>query len=1323
MRSILDELEGVSRSAAGKKSLVFESIVNGTAVKGMYETGYDGAKSVVNSGYAFEREGIDSVVSRGSLSKVGKWSFRDELQQRLVRQARRLPYEVPAFYAADKLVTKPLFGGAEEETGPKKKWYDPTRGVDLAKDLAKTTLFQMGGFMLPGAAAGAAKASSINFFKTAEQRIQDTVERGAASTVNKVQEQIFRRGLNLKGALQEVGHELASVFDKSIKFGERSSGALASGFLAASGTETNPVGTLYRQRHGATTAPVTTASRLRSGTNLARDIFKGNNVGIKDTQDYLGLIPGYNAVKQGLIHGYKQYKNLGYAQEIIDTENLGTRFNIIKDDIRRVNKLSANSSDAPVNEIIRKSIDNIQLRRTSPLNRLVQNYNKQTSKSNLGFLLHQKEYKNRLAESLSKDHGMDKDTANFFADSLDINKRVIQKSKGEDLFVHPVNRISIGDQPLQNGETFFQDIIDRFNSSKVAAGKKLTITGDDLYKSVRSTDQQFIKNPILGEELTSVSALQNSITTAFQDSASTSVLSPRKLFRGNFLQKSFAEADGLEAQKTLTTKAANILGIDTSGSQDVVFNQLRLRGIDPNNPAQLRAYLINNNAMTEGAKGGISGFFGFSGLSLDDFLDKEKQVAARLTNSLGAKDAKNATENLIVGKKADLVRALGVGALERQGQTLSDVKGYYNVGGNIINFNPIKTGAKKALEIIGTETKIPVININPLQMFGLKDFIGMSKAEGFQLTSGSAMHPFLGGTKADFYTWHSTGGFLGTKGKLYAHSAGSVDALKGTYRPIPVNSSGMIATTAELAAGKRVAQTSTATSFLGKVKEKLDYDTEQENSLFRFFGRLVNRQADINNEAVMAKTLSAELDTPFTIGGVGKSRQLVLRQDSKSGAYNLFDFESDKLVASHSQLMESFTRFANTTTNFGTGRKVARHLLENTDIANGLYKMPTSFKSRFQFHNAIMDVNDIVGVRNLNEIFEKDLTGLYEAAGTDKAAQQAYKNTRSAFSRLKKFENITDFSAQSPLFEHSSSIVSRADEYRSEVIRYLTQRHALNSGDSIGTMQEIISSIDDLVSQGIISSAERAEAQAAVAGTVFNLGAFETYQFEKGIKNGILSNPLERFARSRRILSEGTISSSLDPFTTGSSVSASSGGLNPLSKINPYFKKNFGMGKYIAKPKVSAFTGQDDKGFSYIPTFGTAAAREGGLKATLLSATGIHTYGNEKGFSLASVPISHGFNRLNKFFGSVGAKLDANHFYGPLDLYMRGMNAERVLPAVAIGATALAVDRTAGGYVNKKDDRGERVYQPLLLGGVARAGVEAQAAISGLTPGGMTYGQ
>jgi len=125
----------------------------------------------------------------------------------------------------------------------------------------------------------------------------------------------------------------------------------------------------------------------------------------------------------------------------------------------------------------------------------------------------------------------------------------------------------------------------------------------------------------------------------------------------------------------------------------------------------------------------------------------------------------------------------------------------------------------------------------------------------------------------------------------------------------------------------------------------------------------------------------------------------------------------------------------------------------------------------------------------------------------------------------------------------------------------------------------------------------------------------------------------------------------------------------------------------------------------------------------MLSAAGIQTYGNEEGFSIASVPLTHTFERLNRPFSTLGASVESSRYSGPLSMYATGLVGQRVLPALAIGSTALAADRMAGGLVNEKDERGERVYSPLVTTGAARLAVEAQSMMSGITPGGMGYAQ
>ena len=80
-------------------------------------------------------------------------------------------------------------------------------------------------------------------------------------------------------------------------------------------------------------------------------------------------------------------------------------------------------------------------------------------------------------------------------------------------------------------------------------------------------------------------------------------------------------------------------------------------------------------------------------------------------------------------------------------------------------------------------------------------------------------------------------------------------------------------------------------------------------------------------------------------------------------------------------------------------------------------------------------------------------------------------------------------------------------------------------------------------------------------------------------------------------------------------------------------------------------------------------------------------------------------------------------YKSPLDLYARGFVFKRVLPITAAGATALAADRTIGGFVNERDDYGNRVYAPFFLGKAADVVAAGQIAAAGVIPGGQTAEQ
>lgn len=423
-----------------------------------------------------------------------------------------MPYEVPAFYAADKYVTKPLFGEQKDE-GPKRRWYDPARGVDFAKDIAKTTAFQFGGFMLPAAAMGAAKGSSLNFYNTMTSAKFSELERTA---LGRSQKYVYQNSLRLKGILQEVGHDLLDVVDKSVKFGERSSGGLAAAFLGMKDVHFNPVADMYARRHGESVlGDATKARRKDTVQNLARDIFKGDKTALNKTvsdnakvDSLLDLIPGYKSVRQGINQGYKQYKNLGYAQKYIDKPS--GNFNEVMKGIARNLRVRADAEGSYpeiVTQTLRDSVKNIQTKRTSALFEVINQYGKQTDASSIyspfNRMLRAQVYKDRLASKLISEHGVDENTAKTFARNLSITDDVFRDKTGIvgykpngfpeygkiQEFIHPSERLSVSKEKIV-GENFFEELISRYNGGKYgkAAPLPTNLTGDKLKELIYNID-------------------------------------------------------------------------------------------------------------------------------------------------------------------------------------------------------------------------------------------------------------------------------------------------------------------------------------------------------------------------------------------------------------------------------------------------------------------------------------------------------------------------------------------------------------------------------------------------------------------------------------------------------------------------------------------------------------------------------------------------------------------------------------------------------------------------------------------------------------------
>jgi hypothetical protein len=1360
-RNLLDEFEGVATNRV-QDALVYRDAA------GKLTTGYASGKSALTA---------ESIAREtGRETGVKSWLFRDSVQTRLVRQARTLPYAVPAFYAADQVVNKRILGNKDpndKTRDPNQKWYNPTSHIaNFAKDIARTTAMQMGGFMIPGALAGAAKSSSTAFFNEQLQTIDQVVQRG---TADYAKQKIAYAGFSLKAMLQEIGHDSANIVDKGIAFSQRSTGALATGWNESNKINRNPVADLYRQRRGPVSESVRPGSSLsasKRAAGIARNLFSGNNQPLSNEMSHdslLDMIPGYKSVRVGAEAGRRQFRTIKDAQAIVR-------------DTSKFDSIIANYQEADAYESLSSAVQSIQFKANSPLTRVnsfLNTYGRYDN-TNAKFVsgakfqeqIERNAYKKILKSHIVTNGGdnVSEEAADQFLRSLRITDDIQSwtldpkyRASGGKEFVNPFNRFMMGGNQITEDD-FFGNILSKYNQSKIGEANPLNINSDALGEAIKNADQTFLTKTV--NIKAKVGNRWNSVYSEYADVAGETQLKAAKLRRSDYL-----DLDPVK-RKQLRTRAASILGADkaTLRDENKVLALLQRNKIDPSNDIHLRAFLSDNKVMTESGESGILGFLGFKKAGLTDYSNSRNRI---LNELLGKTAGVKQLDGTI--KESQFIDIKGIKTINQLGyqnrtnkvldaviegrtgtqRTLPNV--YQNKDGGYIDFNPLIRAGESIANFAVNEIKAPIVNFNPLKLFGADEFLQQRKAGDFQLIGGMTQHPFMkaqlksGNIESpDLITWQRTGGKLGSVGRvtkfgLDKENKSAIDRLEGEFRPLSTRSQGMFATNAELAAGTGKVKPEhgkvtygpdgkpiVERTFLQRVKNTLNYDTEQSNSVFRYGGRLLNRRFDVRNESVMGAVLKAKSGSTideaeaFTVGGFGRRKSLKLLEQEAGQAkrFTLVNADDvDDVVSSHGELMEAFTDFANNTLSQGTSSAVSAEIFKP---GTGLTRAREVIS---QYAPAAENPSNITTAKTAERVIaglKEHLAALKHKVDIGEIESEKYETLSKAFhARIgKKFQGFSDvdFAKQSSMLQKSPSVVTQMDEFSTELTRYLVQLDAVVSGEPAQTMANASKAINQLLKNGTITASQKAEAEVSMLSTVFNLSAFTTYKQGAGsslddLAGSVQSNFSKRFGKARELLSSNQ--NLLDPFTQGTVVQPRIGGSgfgNSLtSKPASFIKRNLAPSKYKFNNTVSPLS--SDANYTFVPTFKTALNRN--PVKTLLSATGIKTYGNEEGFSFASVPMSHGFGRLNRYFGTVGAGADMNAYSGPITMFSAGLVGQRVLPALAIGTAALTVDRTAGGMVNPKDDRGERVYSPLVLGGAARVGVEARSIMSGITPGGM----
>ena len=1297
IRKNLDELSGVSRTIDGidpdqldpYSRLVFETS------EGKLSTGI---VKHTDRGYYFTAGELRQAGRGTEYEPAGVWGFREQAQSRMVSLARRLPYELPAMYIGQKAVIDPIFGGRDDS---KVKWYNP---VDVLTDFVKESTISLVTMMAPmevgGAAIGNARTSLSNF--------RYSMGDAARSTgVSDFKTAASHKFVSLADVLSEVGHDLADLTQKALKVSAQTSGAVKAATTEYNKQRVDLPAVLSRTRNIKAReryAEQTQTSKLKRAGRAARDLAFGTES--SGNFGYVDLLPGLRGISSAIRQGVNQYKKVGYGYDVmtkaidfdagLDRSKMNSQelMGIIKDLQGRYSGRMSNVA----NKIARTVGGPIG---SSDF------YGSEFFKA-----IEQTEYKKVLYRTLmdrtntSVNDPFSKTLTKFIND-IDINRSATEASR----------KVTIGETKIiLGGEDAFDQIIKRFTGTVSKDAGEIfgqTVTTDVLERSIQESTRIFKSSEFQKTLRNKAQKGWKAVVDEGFVKVGSQVLKTKK---ADF--ESFLDLENLTAAQKdfLVRRSAQRMGINTRDAEGknlsakVLGQKIGKVGLNAEDYGQLRSFLVREKQISSGVLSSGFNILGLRPVTLDeatergifDNLDPEaKNIVSQISTAMAKADP------TVSGAGTSVVR---------------DV--YLTKSGNIIDFSGVKQSIRNVGNFLANDLKIPVLGFNPAQMFAKESFNEMSGRAPFQIVQGRISQPFLQGSDpgADFYLFYSGGK---SKGKVLAFNREDITGkyqskeVEGFYRPLARNSSQMLTRVARTAAsekgapdlnqlnfeeGKFRSRTFAAMARFGvtpqhelKFRQALDINYDQPNSIFGFISRFMGRQTDPNNPRFFARILSGQ--EVKTKKGIAKLN-IQQADDGSVSSINVINTQTGDEMISQGDLLSSFEQFRRQTLGYAYGKRVIKSL-EDAGIG-------TFGKTRLSEIDNVQDLASFA--RNVLSRLDSDAAAL-RSAGIETATLQQMG------SRINKVLEESQLVSASQIRATSPNILTRQDVLENEVFRYLVQRQELlgiasnptAKGATFIKINEVLSQMSKEIPAG-----QLAEARAAAFGTLLNLNSFRanrSFLNELQVQKAALKNAAEDLMAAPDIA---------QPFINGSISRVNEVARTGLLKQLLYPKTStapFRISDLAADPLGSATGPGAD--VLLVPTFGTVFAKN--PMGALGSVLGINTYNNIAGYSSMSAAVSHGVERLNKYFGTVGMQLDVNQYNSPLELFAYGMVGKRVLPAYAAGIGFMTVDRTVGGYVNEKDERGERVYSPFLVSSAAKAVGNMHALGAGLIPGGMSY--
>jgi hypothetical protein len=1029
IRDTLDDWEGVTR-------------VKGPADAGDPE-GLFGSTVISRTGFAY-RKG-----DRGA-----EWTLRDEVQQRLIRQARRLPYELPAAYAAQRLPgvgTDAIFGTDQERPD----WGNP---VDVLSDFANQSAKNLVSYLIPFEAGGAAVKQGWRRILTHQEGIANPQVQNAAVSLN--------MSLNL------IGHKASDIlYDMAMK-SQRSASAIGAGIKHAV-DHTKPL-------------PFHLRDSLRSSSQqglrqAAKDVKAEDVYGV----GRYGITAGMRRIGRPFLAG--KYFREAYLERKVQFNKEWAHLEGIRAGKRPgIDMVMIDGREEVLDASLARNI-----RESSRVEQIADNIihygGRQAADPNLQSLSQGQffsdqmdmEYKNYLIRAMEeskivREGGIPKEDIADYVQALMVKQRPRPGARNYKIPV--TDRFGFGSEEILAGTSkeWFDELGQ--SMSHMRHGKPLT---EAFSKSIRDADNAFLE----GYEDTAIQVydrwrvLYNRGLVPFATRHLGQSRLPAESFENlqnedvlDYLVRNTADrinrAGHLQHGRTVIPLKRAIPGIgERRASFEEVAAELAPFGFTPNDPKRMLQFLTEEGVVARPGSQNAFNIFGMRRLSIEDALgrgyfagDREREHAIRML-------ARNMSDFSETGA-ADWLRRTPVGDVI---ETRS---------GQIIDLSPITSSFRKVVDKFADNFQIPFLHIKPLPTAGYNAARSRAETPIFQIQGGGAAtrQPFVPKTQAEAEAWLFTRDrrAKGRYSMLYRDEMGirRLQQKQGWFTAMATDADSMLGRHVRLAIGdKGQNPTEQPTGW----RRYLNVDPDQPKSLLRLFKRARMGKTDVRNPAVLSQMI---LDANGDIDDIAR-----------------------KAGVNRSEVAQGFKDLENHLRQFQIKPDAIRQLVHSSD--------PRVRK--------MLEIKDPVTDRTLNLATmqgEGDISAsirILKDVVTDTADDNLRLQLRRTYNA---YIRPHERGSRSPgYFNQPSSktlrrrgIHTRAEEVKADIGRFLavSQGLEIGSADFSEVLDVLLRNLDDMKRAGSLNRADYTESRAAVLGLQISFTKVSQFSQSQNAQSRIL---------------------------------------------------------------------------------------------------------------------------------------------------------------------------------------------------------------------------